>query len=163
YITGLNYPLGLAFDGSGHFYVANYHGQTVLKYSSGGALLNTLPIPGGTQPFGVVCDSSDNLYVTAGGVVIKYSSSGTLITNAFISGLIFPEDMAFDASGNLYVVCGGPSGASVSKFNASGTLLYTLTSGLNLPNFIAISTPSSPPPSLNIAVSGNQSVLYWPI
>ncbi len=59
---GLNEPWGLAFDGSGNLYVANYGNNTIEEFNSSGTgaiFANT----GLDEPIGLAFDSSGNLYV----------------------------------------------------------------------------------------------------
>ena len=74
FASGLNNPLGLAFDANGNLYVANFgslgSGTTVSEYSPSGTLINASFASGLNGPGDVAFDASGNLYVSnAGGTV----------------------------------------------------------------------------------------------
>jgi len=75
---------------------------------------------------------AQNIFVSNdnNGTVSEYDPEGNLINAAFASGLNQPRGLAFDSHGNLYVASFGNS--TVSEFNSGGTLIRTLSSGLDL-------------------------------
>jgi len=115
----LNEPVGLAFDGSGDLYVANFGNSKISEFNSSGQLLRAFSGSGLTGPEGLAVDSAGNLYVAYGNLhmVAEYNSTGTLLTSHFVTGVNFATGLAFDGSGNLYVA----NGSVVSEFNSSGT------------------------------------------
>jgi DNA-binding beta-propeller fold protein YncE len=81
FAPGLNYPTGLAFDGSGNLYVANALAGTVSEFDSSGTPVNASFASGLNYPTGLACDSSNNLFVVDYGnsTVSEFNSSGSLI------------------------------------------------------------------------------------
>jgi cysteine-rich repeat protein len=120
---GLTKALSLAFDASGNLFVSNrISGGTsqILKYSSGGSLLQTWPIPefdaGGPEPFareiafgpggllflclrGSNSSSNDNLLATLDtgtGAFVSFADAGDQVTQ--------PIGIVFEAGGTILVV-----------------------------------------------------------
>lgn len=125
--SGLDDPMGLAFDHSGNLYVANYYGGNVAEFDSSGNLINGSFASGLVGPEGLAFDSSGNLFVSSlynGGTVSEFNSNGQLV-HSFASGSSglnrFPAGLAFNGTGNLYVVNQEPG--SVAEFNSSGVLI----------------------------------------
>ncbi len=142
-------PYGVAVDGSGNVYVADYNNNMVEEVSSSGTLSiiagivsGGAPTPGPAtssdlgSPQGVAVDGSGNVYIADAGnsVVEKVSSSGTLSIFAGVVGqsgaptpgpatssnLYYPEGVAVDGSGNVYIADAGND--VVEKVTPSGTL-----------------------------------------
>jgi len=134
--ASLSGPKGVAIDGSGNVYVADYLNNEIRKITSGG-FVSTLAgstIPGSTDgigaaasfdgPTGVAVDVSGNVYVAdAGNNKIRKITPGGLVST--LVGISSPQAVAVDASGNVYVSDGNiirkitPSGL-VSTFAGSG-------------------------------------------
>jgi DNA-binding beta-propeller fold protein YncE len=156
----------VAFDSSGNLYVANYYGDTVSEFDSGGNLITGSFVPGLDHPTGLAFDGSGNLYVAnaLAGTVSEFDSSGTVVNASFASGLNYPTGLACDSSNNLFVVNYDTS--TVSEFNSSGSLVRTISGpGLNSPLLIAISpapVQPAPAPPLGITMVGNLPVVVWP-
>lgn len=158
--TGLFYPIGLAFDSAGNLYVANGNGNNIRKFSSTGTDLGVFASSGGQSPYGLAFDSTGNLYVAnngPGGGIVKITPGG--VGSPFANIGATPIGLAFDSAGNLYATYNQLN--TIEKFSATGTDLGVFaTSGLINPMLIAIKIDA--PPTLRIAPSGNQSVLFWP-
>jgi len=113
--TGIDRPVGLAFDGTGTLYVNNY-GSNVTEYTSGvsGAPVRTITstdLDGGT--FLMAVDAAGTSYIANPGgppansiIEFPYLASGSVTPVVLGSGgatdLDFPRAVGLDASGNLY-------------------------------------------------------------
>jgi hypothetical protein len=114
-----NTPTGIAYDGAGNLYVADY-GNNLIRVISTTSPYNvgTLAGAGGTgaeldgtgtaakfnRPYGITYDGSGNLYVTdiTGNTIRKIVISSTVVTT-LTTGLNAPAGIAYDGSANLYV------------------------------------------------------------
>ncbi len=135
--SALSSPEGLAFDGSGSLYVADYGNNRIRKISSAG-IISTYAGNGTSgfsgdggpataaqinQPIGLAFDPSGNLYisdrsnqrirkVTPGGVISTFAGNGTQSFSgdggaATGAALNNPWGVATDAAGNVYIADGG--------------------------------------------------------
>jgi sugar lactone lactonase YvrE len=135
--SGLNYPLGLALDGSGNLYVANAGNNTIEEFNSSG-VGSVFATSGLDYPVGLAFDSSGNLYVANAGnnTIEEFNSNGTgSVFATASSGLDLPGGLAFDSSGNLYVA----NENTVEEFNTNGvgSVFATAASGINNPYGLA--------------------------
>ncbi len=122
--TGLNYPEGIALDGSGNIYVANSEGNTVTVYPAGssGNVAPSSTIGGSNTglnyPLGIALDASGNIYVSnfeaAGAPASSLESNAVTVYPARSNGDTAPSStigssldaavgIALNASGNVYV------------------------------------------------------------
>ena len=125
------YPRGVAVDGSGNVYVADYANHTIRKVTSSGVVTTLAGLAGsfgsadGTgsearfyTPSGVAVDGSGNVFVGdyANHTIRKVTSSGVVTTLAGLVGSVgsadgtgdaarffYPMGVAVDGSGNVYV------------------------------------------------------------
>jgi hypothetical protein len=151
---GLNAPEGVAIDGLGGVWVANFVADSVTKLSSSGApvspsagyIVGYSSVPGVSGFLAV--DASGNVWVpnSIGGVV-EMSSSGTVISSAggyTGGGLSTPTGIAIDGTGNVWIGNYSASGNNnaVFKLSGSGVGISPVTGyaagGLNGPEFVAI-------------------------
>jgi len=133
---------GLAIDSAGNIYAGNYSNGKIIKIATNGTA-SVFANTGNTSIEGMVCDSSNNLYVvyyggTAAFQIHKFNPAGTDL-GTYCSVLTTdgqPVPIARDHSGNFYV--GGfyasppPSSPTIRKFSADGTtsnVLATLGTG----------------------------------
>jgi sugar lactone lactonase YvrE len=129
------HPNGVAVDSAGNLYVADSGNSTLRKVTSGGVVTTLAGSAGqrggidGTNsgarfdyPFGVVVDSSGNIYLADAGnsTIRKVTSDGMVTTIGGLAGVMGGEDgighmatfagpggIALDSSGRLYVADAG--------------------------------------------------------
>jgi parallel beta-helix repeat protein len=138
--SGLNNPIGLAFDPSGNLYAANSGDSTIEKFSPTGVDLGVFANTGLSAPTALVFDIAGNLYAansneSASNSVEKFSPTGTDL-GVFASGPppFNAYSMVFDSAGNLYVENADNSRNTIEKFSPTGTDLGVFASaGLSVP------------------------------
>ncbi len=144
FATGLNFPLGLAFDGSGNLFVANsannQPGGDITKITHRAAFKAPLPL-GFANPLSPTFNSAGDLFVGSGygvgnGSITEITPGGT--PSPFASGLSFPGGLAFNSAGDLFA--SSQSSGVISEFTPGGVqstftnLLTTAVNGLLLDN-----------------------------
>jgi sugar lactone lactonase YvrE len=109
--SGLSEPTGVAVDGSGNVYIADFDNNRVLMEapSAGGYTQSTIGT-GLTRPSGVAVDGSGNVYIADYGnsrVLKETLSMGaytqSVVANSTSNGLSAPFGVAVDGSGNVYI------------------------------------------------------------
>jgi serine/threonine-protein kinase len=102
--SGLYEPQGLAVDGAGTVYVADFNNR-VLKLAAGSSAQAVLPFSGLNYPEGVAVDGQGNVYVADRGNnrVLKLAAGSTTQTVLPFDGLKNPDGVAVDTAGNVYV------------------------------------------------------------
>ena len=138
----------MAFGSGGNLYVANYSGNYIEKFTSGG-VGSVFASTGLNGPQGVAFDSAGNLYVansgngTAGnGFIEKYTPGG--VGSVFASGLYFPYGVAFDSAGNLFATSRGATNNLIYEFTSGGTESVFANTGVSVPEFIAVEPTPEP-------------------
>ena len=133
---------GVAVDSSNNVWVGDNTANSIIEYSSAGALLNTYTT-GIHGPRIIAFDSLGNLWVPNNGsnTLVKLSSGGTVLATATVGN--GPFAVAIDASNNAWVSVQNTS--SVVKVSNSGTILGTF----------ALATGADP---YCIAIDANQNI-----
>lgn len=155
--SGLDGPLGMAFDADGSLWVSTYGvidpGTTIVRVALDGTVA---PFADGLQnPSGLAVDSGGTLYVSdERNSVFHVSDTGAV--SLYISGeqvaLQNPVALAFDAADNLYVLNGA---GYVSKFDTNRKLIrLRFASGFSAPQAIAIDAAGT------LYVSDSTGVIY---
>ena len=151
--SGLNYPLGLAFDSSGNLYVANTFNIEEFNSSGTGSIFAT-SASGVSLPTALAFDKSGNLFVANSGnntlVKINPSGTGSVFATA-ATGLDDPVGLAFDTNGNLYVA---NHNNTILEFTPSGTGTVFATSGVHNPQGLAFDSSGN----LYVANGGNNTI-----
>ena len=157
--TGLNKPDGVAVDGAGNLYVADFYNNQVLKLAAGTTAPTVLPFTGLSNPAGVAVDGVGNLYVTDYGNnrVLKLAAGTTTQVVLPFTGLRDPELVAVDGAGDLYVT--DYLNNRVLKMAAGATTQTVLPfTGLNRPFGVAVDGAGN----LYVTDWGNNQVLKLP-
>ncbi len=101
--NGLYQPQGLAVDGTGAVYVADFNNR-VVKLAAGSNDQATLPFTGLNYPEGVAVDAPGNVYVADRGNsrVVELAAGSSTQTVLPFAGLKDPDGVAVDSAGNVY-------------------------------------------------------------
>ncbi|WP_406816839.1 serine/threonine-protein kinase PknD [Mycobacterium sp. M23085] len=102
--NGLYQPQGLAVDGAGTVYVADFNNR-VLSMAAGSNSQKELPFTGLNYPEGVAVDGQGAVYVADRGNsrVVKLAAGSSTQTVLPFDGLKNPDGVAVDPAGNVYV------------------------------------------------------------
>jgi sugar lactone lactonase YvrE len=123
---GIAKPEGIAVDGSGNVWVANYGSTGVSEILSTGAFAANTPYTGGGlgPAQAIAIDASGNAWVTntTKNSLTKFSSSGTPANSSGYTGggLSAPDALAIDANGDVWVG-NSTRGSCMSLFLSSGS------------------------------------------
>ena len=137
----LNFPEGIAMDGSGKILVADTGNAEVRRFQAGGNISSLGQLQGGV-PYGAAADKAGNFYVTdeepgsSGELphILKMEPDGTtsIVAGnapdgfagdggpATLAALNTPQGIALDAAGNIYVADYGNN--RVRRIDTSGTI-----------------------------------------
>ncbi|HEY1801077.1 MAG TPA: hypothetical protein VGG46_09105, partial [Terriglobales bacterium] len=101
--TGLNYPTGVAVDGAGDVYIADYGNNRVVEVTPDGTQ-TTVPATGLNIPTGVAVDSVGDVYIadTNNNRVVEVTPGGAQ-TTVPATGLNNPTGVAGDGAGDVYI------------------------------------------------------------
>ena len=134
FASGLNTPIGVAFDSSGNLFTTQSGSGILTKITSSGVA--TSFATGLNAPQGIAIDKSDNIYVAnkRTGKITLITSNGVIST--FASGLIAPSGLVFDSKGNLFVGSFTDS-AALYKITLGG-IVSTFATGLFYTQGLAI-------------------------
>ncbi len=102
--AGLYEPQGLAVDGAGSVYVADFNNR-VVKLAAGSNSQTVLPFDGLNYPEGVAVDSAGNVYVADRGNdrVVELTAGSNNQTVLPFDGLNNPDGVAVDSAGDVFV------------------------------------------------------------
>lgn len=128
FASGLNQPLGLAFDQAGNLYEADANSGNIYKFSPAGAQSTFLS--GLNRPVGLAFNSAGNLFVanSGAGQIVQITPGG--VSSVFASGLGQPLGLAFDSAGNLFVA--DANSGNIYEITPAGAQ-STFASGLSTP------------------------------
>jgi len=158
---GLSQPQGVAVDGAGNLYIADYGNFRVVKETlSSGGHTQSIVVPYSFGPISVAVDGSGNVYIGSSydSRVIKetLSSLGTYTESIVTFGEYFvPSGVAVDSIGNVYIA-DLDSGQLSKETLANG--IYTksiIASNLNNPMEVAVDSSGN----VYVADAGNSRVV----
>lgn len=143
FATGLNYPLGIAFNGSGDLFVANTsqnagNSGSIIEFAPNGA---PTTFATGLDPIALAVNGAGNVFAADynSGNIYEYSPSGVFLST-FASGFMNPLSLAFDSTGNLFVGSGYGNGNGVITKITSGGVQSPFASGLSFPLGLAFNS-----------------------
>jgi sugar lactone lactonase YvrE len=119
FASGLNGPLGLAFDSAGNLFEADAGGSgNIYEFTPGGT--QSTFASGISAPFGLAFDSVGNLFAASlnTSTIYKFTPGGTRSTFASGGGLFEPFGLAFNSAGNLFVT---DLAGAIFEFTPGGT------------------------------------------
>ena len=121
-------PFGVAVDGAGNIYFADYNYQKVLKVTPTGAFSNYVSGLSG-QPNALALDGAGNLFISLTNTILKVTPTGVQSTVA--SGLVpAPKGIAVDAFGDVFIA--NTNGNAVIKVAPTGIESTVLSNAVTI-------------------------------
>jgi len=156
--SGLSDPTGVALDGAGNVYIANY-GGAIGKWTAATSNSTTLVSSGLSQPYGVAVDGEGNVYIADTGhdVIKEWTASNRTATRLISSGLHYPYGVAVGGTGNVYIADSGNNAIKLWAA-ANGNVTTLVSTGLNQPQGVAVDGAGN----IYIADTGNSAIKELP-
>ncbi len=162
---GFSYPFGVAVDGSGNVYVADYGNNAVKEMPAGCASSSCVTTLGGgfIGPTAAAVDGSGNVYVADyNNNAVKEMPAGCASSSCVTTlggGFSLPYGVAVDGSGNVYVADYGNNAVKEMPAGcASSSCVTTLGGGFSLPTAAAVDGSGN----VYVADFGNSAVKEMP-
>ncbi len=131
--TGLYSPSGVAVDGAGNVYIADYWRQRDQGMVAASNTVTTLVSSGLYSPYGVAVDGLGNVYIadTYNNAIKEWLAASNTVITLVSSGLSGPYGVAVDGAGNVYIA-DTYNNAIKEWLAASNTVTTLVSSGLIL-------------------------------
>ena len=134
-IRGLHYNVGLALDGAGDLFVADYVAGKVVKITPGG-VQTTVPATGLTAPIGVAVDGAGDVFIVDLNLPYAVEVTPSGVQSTVGSGLNYPIGIALDGAGDVFI--GDQNNNRVVKITPSGVQTTVPVTGLSQPWGVAV-------------------------
>jgi DNA-binding beta-propeller fold protein YncE len=137
--SGLSDPFGVAVDGSGNVYIADYGDNAIKEWTAASNVLTTLLSSGLSTPVGVAVDGAGNVYIadTGNNAIKEWTAADSIVTLLAHAGLSGPLGVAVDGPGNVYIADTGND--AIKKWTKARNTVTTLVSlGAGQPNGVAL-------------------------
>jgi streptogramin lyase len=137
--NGLSSPSGVAVDGSGNAYWADYGNSAVYEWTVANNTATELVSSGLNGPEAVAVDSAGNVYITdtVNNAIKEWTVATSNVITLVSNGLSGPKGVAVDVAGNVYIADTGHS--AIKEWTPGNTNVTTLvSSGLSGPQGVAV-------------------------
>jgi DNA-binding beta-propeller fold protein YncE len=139
-------PFGLALDGSGNLYIADFGAAQVFELPKGSSSVIPLNLQNLTEPLGVAVDiKAGNLWVTDGsGNRVNVYPLGSTTPSQSIAGQGFPYAISIQHTGfhACYVIYSDLGTEGIYAFKPGQYVPYgELTDGVSLPTGLLLTQP----------------------
>ncbi len=126
--SGLQYPVGVALDGAGDIFIADYVAADVVEVTPGG-VQTTVPAAGLGSPVGVAVDGAGDVFIADLDLshVVEVTPSG--VQTSVGSGLGSPIGVAVDGADNVFIADQGNT--QVVKVTPTGVQTIVPATGLS--------------------------------
>jgi hypothetical protein len=162
FASGLNDPVGLAFNSAGNLFVSNFippplgGSGSIYEYTPGG--VRSTFASGLYEPLGLAFNSAGDLFVAnsaipGGSSIYEYTPGG--VQSTFATRLGMPAGLAFNSAGDLFEV--DMYGGIIYEFTPGGAK-STFASGLTGPTFLVFQ-PVPEPSALGLLAVGATALL----
>jgi len=168
---GFSEPSGVAVDGGGNVYVADWGNSAVKEMPRGCTAASCATTLGGGfgTPSGVAVDGAGNVYVAdSGNSAVKEMPPGCASSSCVTTlggGFSDPSGVAVDGSGNVYVADWGNSlvkemlpGCTAANYSSGNCTVTTLGGGFGAPEGVAVDGVGN----VYVADTGNSAVKQMP-
>jgi len=155
---GLDYPCGLAVEGTGNVYIADTLNSVIKEWTPANSTVTTLVSSGLDLPQGVAADSAGHIYIadTAHSAIKECMAAHSQLMTLVSTGLYFPHSVAVDGAGNVYIA--DTENSAIKEWTAAYSQLLTLvSSGLSSPYSVAVDGVGN----VYIADSENSAIKQW--
>ncbi len=156
--SGLTSPQGVAADGAGNVYIADWRNNAIKKWTAAKSTVTTLVSSGLGGPFGVAVDGAGNVYIadTGNNAIKEWSAAKSNVTTLVSSGLNTPQGVAVDRLGNVYIA--DTFNHAIKEWSPINSNVTTLVaSGLTYPVGVAVDGAGN----VYIADTGNNAIKEW--
>ncbi len=186
-LANVNYPVGVALDGAGDLYIANYgvdpsppgfvdmitpggvESQVLTSYTSAITSVCGSGLP--TQPIGIAVDGAGDLFISDLELTCAVKVTPGGVQSPVGSGLSFATDIALDGAGDAFIA--DQYNKRVVEVTPSGVQTTVPFSGLQIPWGVAVdaagdvfvtdgdelATPAVPSRVVEYSAGGNQSTI----